>query len=213
MAESRSWVEIVLMPLAVALVGTLGTYFITAQQQRSAELKAVEDRQIKILEIFADNITSNDEGERIFALRLLEAVDDDLAERLATAVSATEQEPSAVRSVATAVAQNAAARASAVPRIYIHIRDNSNRANAQSVASSLVDAGYFVPGIERLVDQGPASNQLRYFRKDEEATAKAIVEKLNAQQIEAKLTYIGGYENSSVIKPLHFELWFALGQP
>lgn len=212
MAENRSWVEIVLMPLAIALVGILGTHFITTQQENSAKLKAAEDRQIKILEIFADNITSKDDDERIFALRLLGAVDDELAERLARAVSETEQ-PSAVKEVATEVAQTAAARASATPRIYIHIRDNSNREKAQNVAASLGDGGYFVPGIERLVDLGPSTNQLRYFRREEEATAKAILQNLKAQQIEAKITYIGGYENSSVIKPLHFELWFAPGQP
>ncbi len=79
MAGKKSCIEVVLMPLAVALVGMFGTYFITSQQQESAETKAVADRQVKILEIFAEKITSSDESERIFALRLLGTVDNDLA--------------------------------------------------------------------------------------------------------------------------------------
>ena len=41
-----------------------------------------------------------------------------------------------------------------------------------------------------LVDQGPSTNQLRYFRKEEEDTAKAIAQKLNAEQIDVKVTYL-----------------------
>ncbi len=213
MAAKQSWVEIILMPLAVALAGTLGTYFITTQQQRSVELRAAEDRQIKILEIFAENITSKDESERIFALRLLGTLDDDLAERLARAVSETEQEPSTVRAVATQVAQTAAAVASETPRIYVHIRDSRSMTTAKEVGELLTSQGYFVPGIEKLVDIGPSSNQLRYFRKGEESTAKSIANVIQEGGIEVTTTYIGGYEKSSAIKPLHFELWFAPQDP
>ena len=54
MAERKRWVEVALMPLVVAVVGTLGTYLLTSQQREAAEARAAADRQIKILEIVAD---------------------------------------------------------------------------------------------------------------------------------------------------------------
>ncbi len=101
MAEKKSFMEIVLMPLVVAAVGVMGTYFLTQQQQSNALAKADADRQVKILEIFAEKITSPDERERILGLRLLEAVDPDLAAKLAHAVAEGEKEDSKVQQVHT----------------------------------------------------------------------------------------------------------------
>lgn len=213
MPEQKSWVEIVLMPLVVAFVGILGTHLITSQQQQSVEIKAVEDRQIKILEIFAEKITSSDEGERIFALRLLGAVDNDLAAKLANAVSETENKPTAVRRVAEQVVIEAEARAASQPRIYLHIQDELNREIAQKVGEELRHNSFSVPSIEFLVDGGPQSSQLRYFRKSEEEQAEHIVEILKSTDVDVKIQYIGGYENSTIIQPQHYELWFASGEP
>lgn len=52
MAEKKNWTEIFLIPLVLAVVGILGTHFITQQQERNAQAKADSDRQVKILEIF-----------------------------------------------------------------------------------------------------------------------------------------------------------------
>ena len=121
MAEQKSWIELVLMPLAVTIVGTVGTYFVTQQQEKNAQIMsqsqlastrqmAAADRQVKILEIFSEKITSNEQSQRILALRLLKAVDDDLAEKLAVAVSELEPKKSEVRRVAKEVAKEAATR-------------------------------------------------------------------------------------------------------
>ena len=59
MAEKKSILEVVLMPSAIAIVGVLSTLVVTCQQQKSAETLAAADRQVKILEIFADKITSS----------------------------------------------------------------------------------------------------------------------------------------------------------
>jgi hypothetical protein len=121
MAERRSLVEIALMPLVVAMVGIGGTLLITAKQEQNARMlhdaelataqeMAVADRQIKVLDLFAQRISSKDPNERVLALRLLRAVDGDLAEKLATAVSEGESQGSAVRAVADQVAAEATAR-------------------------------------------------------------------------------------------------------
>ena len=85
MTERKRWVEVALMPLVVAVVGTLGTYLLTSQQREAAEARAAADRQIKILEIVADKITSSDESQQIFALRLTSKLDPDLSAKLVTA--------------------------------------------------------------------------------------------------------------------------------
>ncbi|CAN2049565.1 hypothetical protein GMMP13_810063 [Candidatus Magnetomoraceae bacterium gMMP-13] len=96
MSERKNWVEIVLMPIVVAVVGVVGTLLITQQQNKTAALMrktelektqeiAAADRQIKILELFADKILDPDQNQRLLALRLLTAVDGDLAKNLATA--------------------------------------------------------------------------------------------------------------------------------
>ncbi len=132
---------------------------------------------------------------------------------LAQAVSETEQEPTKVRQVANEVAEEAAARAGSLPRIYLHIRDEKNRTAARQISSRLSANGYVIPGIERLVDVGPSSSQLRYFRKSEESEARKIAEFLKSIGVNAELQYISGYENSAVIQPQHYELWFAPGEP
>lgn len=213
MSQGKSWIEVFLMPLVVAVVGILGTYWITEQQGKDATTKADADRQIKILEIFSEKITSTDKEQRILALRLLRAVDGDLAAKLATAVSETEGESPEVRKVASEVAEEADARSKLLPRIYIHIRAEEDRAHCAAVAAKLEQAGFVVPGIERLVDRGPDSSQVRYFRKSEESGARRIADILKAAGVDVRLAYVGGYEESDKIRPGHYELWFAPGQP
>ena len=213
MPQGKSWIEVFLMPLVVAVVGILGTYFITDQQGKDANTKADADRQIKILEIFAEKITNPDEAQRILALRLLKAIDGDLAAKLATAVSEAEPKQSKVRQVANEVAEEADARAKLLPRIYIHIRAEEDRKYSASVAEKLKTNGFVVPGIERLVDRGPSSSQLRYFRKSEEPEAKRIVDFLKSNGVDVSPKYIAGYEASDKIRPGHYELWFPTGQP
>lgn len=213
MPQGKTWTEVFLMPLVVAVVGILGTYFITDQQGKDANTKADADRQIKILEIFAEKITNSDEAQRILALRLLKAIDGDLAAKLATAVSEAEPKQSKVRQVANEVAEEADARSKLLPRIYIHIRAEEDRKYSASVAEKLKASGFVVPGIERLVDRGPSSSQLRYFRKSEEPEAKRIVDLLKSNGVNVSPKYIAGYEASDKIRPGHYELWFPTGQP
>ena len=93
MAERKSLLEVVLMPLVLTVVGTVGTYLITEQRQQAAEVQARLDReradiaalasrQLKILEIFADKIVSEDPAEQTLAIYSTLALDHDLAAKL-----------------------------------------------------------------------------------------------------------------------------------
>jgi hypothetical protein len=208
MPERRHWVEIALMPLVIALIGTIGTWLVTRQQERSAQQRANSDRQVKVLEIFAEKITSPDDRQRLLALRMLRAVDAELASDLALAVAETEPEESAVRDVATAVATESGARAGHSPQVYVHVPDEASRRGARRAAERLEEAGFAVPGIENVGDRSPAATQLRYFRKREEAIARTVAGELRKARHPVRVVYIAGYERSGRIDPLHFELWF-----
>jgi hypothetical protein len=222
MSDSKGIAEVIVMPLVVAVVGIAGTYFITRQQEESARTLsqaqlvstrelAAADHQIKILEIFSAKVMSSNQEERLFALRLLKAMDPDLAEKLATAVREGEPPNSVVGKVAEEVAQDAASRASLSPRIYIHIRSEADRRAAQWLAEQLKARGYLVPGIERLVDFGPASSQLRYFRKTDDVSARQILNALQGLGVNVTLQYTSGF--SDRVEPFHYELWFPEGEP
>lgn len=123
MIKARSMLEIILMPIVVVFVGTLGTLVISSQQQESAtrlgrtQLQAARemaaaDRQVQVLDLFAKKIASDDQNDRVVALRLLSAVDSDLALKLAAAVSEGEPVGSKVGKAAAEAVRAAGDRGS-----------------------------------------------------------------------------------------------------
>jgi len=117
--------EVILMPLVIALVGFIGTKFITKSQIRSSEnissteLTSIEKRsrdekQLKLLEIFSNKITSKDLNERILAVKLLGLLDPTLSTQLATIVAEDSSENRNVRMAANVIIQNAAKQSSFV---------------------------------------------------------------------------------------------------
>ncbi len=93
------------------------------------------------------------------------------------------------------------------PRVYFHIREESQRDPARAVADFLARYAYTVPGIQK-VAQGPAKTELRYFRRTEKEEAESIVVVLKELGIPAEIRYFPGYEGSTSIRPRHYELWF-----
>lgn len=118
----KSLLEIGLMPLVVALLGSGATIAITmyqtqtardlaAAQRASAERIAVSDRQLKALDLFSRMIVSDKEPEREMAVRLLTAVDAELAPQLTASIQASPSFSPKVREEARSVAER-------VPRGY-----------------------------------------------------------------------------------------------
>ena len=112
MEKTKSFLEILLTPLAIALVGTVGTILVTNQQIKSAQLSRLteiestekltkSDQQIKIIEIFSQKITSTEIREREIAVRILSALDPALAEKLITAIAENSKEDTAIQNIAT----------------------------------------------------------------------------------------------------------------
>ena len=213
MSEKKGLLEIVLMPLVVVLVGTVSTHFITAQQHKSAETLAAADREVKLLEIFSEKMASNEESERIYALKLLGTLDSNLATRLAQTVLENEREQPKVLQTANQIIEEAKARENSLPIIYLHVRSTEYQSGALVVSEKLKNYGYFFPNFVRVVNEGPEHTQPRYFKNSEKSSAEKIVASLKEVGVPVRLQYISGFEESTVTQPLHFELWFALGEP
>ncbi|QKJ23161.1 SPOR domain-containing protein [Poseidonibacter lekithochrous] len=94
MPNRKTLLEVLITPVVVAIVGIVGTYLITKQQNEyTKELREVEinklqeqaviDRELKIIEIFADKITSGEPNQKVAALQILKVIDGEMAIKLA----------------------------------------------------------------------------------------------------------------------------------
>lgn len=94
-------------------------------------------------------------------------------------------------------------------RIYLQIRNDSQRDAARKIQDILRENHFIVPGIEKLAS-GPTTTEVRYFRKNEAEQAQKIADLLVQQKIlGVTAKYIAGFENSKNIRLGHFEIWFA----
>jgi hypothetical protein len=99
---------------------------------------------------------------------------------------------------------------SPAPRVYLHIQDEDQRARAQQIEKALEAKKFVVPGIQRLRTGPTTGAQVRFFREDERNGANQIVGILRDSQVRgAEAKYIPGYEQSTKIRPNHYEIWFA----
>ena len=91
------------------------------------------------------------------------------------------------------------------PMVFIHIRSESQRAQARSLASGLDQLNIVVSGI-RLDESGPIRGDLRYYRKGERDEANYLARalgRLGAPGV--RVTPVAGHEAAAV--PRHYELW------
>jgi hypothetical protein len=128
-------------------------------------------------------------------------------------VAATETDKTLVEKLSGDTAKNFQTLSESLPtRIYIHISDESQRAEAQKVTDVLKTHNYTVPSISSVGINAPDGNQLRYFRKNEAGMPEPakivdILQEATGAIWTAK--YISGYEDSPSVRPGHFEVWFA----
>ena len=117
--------------------------------------------------------------------------------------------PQLVRQAIKEVIESSPRTADVLPRIYVHIKDESQRARARQIVSKLQENKFIVPGIENVGEKASGNTVLKYFHKNDEenADAKKIIELLQSEKVVADARYTPGYESSNKIRPRHYELW------
>ena len=154
MAERKTLLEIVLMPLVLVVVGTLGTYVVTDQQRRAAEqnavaqreaaaVRAAADRQLKMMDIFADKMTSPDENERIFAIYSVLSLDPDLAAKLLPTFGVYETGSERFKKILGYVTEAIVLKRVAAPEV---------PADAEPPAAATIDGRWLLRRQDRLVE-------------------------------------------------------------
>jgi hypothetical protein len=73
--------------------------------------------------------------------------------------------------------------------------------------AKLQDGGFTIPAWEK-VSVGPQVDEVRYFHGDDAERARQI-QTILGNGLPVKLSYVRGFENSTSIRPGHFELWLA----
>lgn len=94
------------------------------------------------------------------------------------------------------------------PRVYLHIVAEHQRSAARAVQRVLEDAGFVVPGIER-VTAGPRRSELRFFSSAEADGAdriRGLVADAGPTLVVRDLS--ARYASSASIRPGHYEIWF-----
>jgi hypothetical protein len=94
-------------------------------------------------------------------------------------------------------------------RVYIEIESDQQTNQAKQIKAELEQNDYIIPDFEIVGLRSPSNNELRYYRQADEKKAMEIAELLKNLQIEVKLFYLKGYENSTKLRPGHYELWLA----
>ena len=230
MAETRdNWskISIVASVLTPILIFAFGTVY-SVQQDRMEQAQKSADRVTTLVK----DLNSDKPNEQLMAIFLLrrekqkhpEEVPDELlagavpalvnvavndknaevskqAQQLVTEVTA-KADPSLAQSVKSSV-ENLKAR------VYVHIRDEAQRDLARQISDRLEEKDFNVPSIERL-DTGPNATELRYYRQNEAAEVNGLVDLLRTLNVpDARSKYMPDHENSTNIRPRHYELWFS----
>ena len=93
------------------------------------------------------------------------------------------------------------------PRVYIQIRDESQRGQATRVAEALGRAKFIVPSIV-VSSVGPTVNELRYLQPEEESEARRAAQVLADEKVPVTLRFVQ-LKGRSRARPFHYELWLA----
>jgi conflict system STAND superfamily ATPase len=161
--------------------------------------------------------TVDEKSQAIDGLKQL-ANDGELPADLAPTVYATLEKnaPTKARETQQVILEALKSRVTVVPinedekpiRVFIHISDYDQRDKAVRAKKGLEERKVIVPGIEK-VSNAPQTNELRFFRKNDAGSGAEVIgylKDLNLGPVSGK--YVPGYENSKIIQPHQYELWF-----
>ena len=189
-------IQVVLAVVATAVTIALAAYIPTLVQRKSQLDNQIEQSKTQKKQL-EDQIASIEKQKAE-------------SERLANAVSSALYAANPKQAQKTIdESLNSTPEATVHPRIFVHIRSASQRPAARLVADDFRQKGFFVPGIQILVESGPDETQVRYFHAADEAEAQKILDQLTAsgvKNVAAKPNFIAGHDE---IRLRQYEIWFA----
>jgi len=95
------------------------------------------------------------------------------------------------------------------PRVYIQFRNDNQKGRVEQLRAWLKQQSFLVPPVEQL-SKGPAVTEIRYYRNQDSAVAENLLESIKRQGVSnVNSKYLTGFEDSTAIRPGHFEIWFA----
>jgi hypothetical protein len=202
-----------LVPMSIFWVGQ--SY--ATQKEASDEQQRRSDRATALL----THLASENPREKLLAISVAsylferKLLPDELRPAM-LALERTETNKEVIRELAKTndeVAQ--AAPTAAVPppapqtlraRVYFHVANDAQRAEAQKIREQLEGPDLVVPGIDSTPKSFPKTAELRYFDPREEQEARAISEHLAKLGLNAPARLVG---QAGRVRPRHFELWYA----
>ena len=209
-ARRRWMTPKVLVPAITAVVLIVGLALFSANQRIERQADAIRaataeaQRQVEASRAAA--------AETVLRIEQLERSPDPLPPPPPPQPSPTKKppvttlpNPTGVQTVAPPVNPDPAPQAQLPPRVYIQIRDESQRAQAVTAAEALRKEKFVVPGIE-VVTVGPPVTELRYLQDDEEDDARRAVAVLANVDVQATLRLVRLKGRS---RDRHYELWLA----
>jgi hypothetical protein len=104
--------------------------------------------------------------------------------------------------------------AALLPRVYIQIVNENDRAFAKQVAARLTEAGVLIIGIQYVsAAVSLQQSDVRYYRTADQPEAQKILDVIKAAGANPVTPpkYLKGYEDSTRVRPNHYEVWLANG--
>jgi hypothetical protein len=189
--------------LGLVLVCALGLFVSTAWEPRPA---VVEQPQVAIAPAqgAADKPETADTSIVPDDMPARSPADDQVP--LPSVKDEVPRRPASSRAMKPADAQVSAAP---VATVYINVHSESERASARRLAQPLARRGIRVAGV-RVVQGGPDTADLQYFRPEEAAAAARVAKTLREIGLPApRLTRVRGLESRAM--PQQYELWLPAG--
>ena len=204
------------IPVALFIVGN----GLSARQQEASNMQLEADRVEKML----GHLASDKPDEKKLAVRVLEffVTENQFPAELLPAVVeiASTDTHEDVADTASEVLQKVAAQttdkkaataaekglAALPPRVNLHPAEPGDK-NAAAAVADLDHTGVVVAPQAAVATPAPPTTELRYFRKEDQASAQQMIGKLAARGIRAELRDLSQQSGGRAVRPRTFDLF------
>ena len=193
---------LVIFGLLTLAAGLTATWAIIAQHRATA----ARDEALRYLQDY-----KNEQQKSAAAQKTAQTTADKLTASLQVLSSVSTLSTVTNKDVQTAV--DSQSSSALLPRVYIQIVNSDDRDYANNIKERLIAAGVLVLGIQYVPKAaGLTKTDVRYYRKADAPEAQKIVDLLKAAgAAPVPPKYLEGYEDSTTIRPNHYEIWLANG--